>query len=138
MANGEARDNASSKVARDRADGWAPGSHCRPSPRGRDGTFGIGAVAEDRRSGRTTVGWFLFVEHGGVYDGAIAKLFLSTSDPKNPICASCRDDRHNAPLLGLPLIRNMKRNGLAYEGGNILDPRDGNVYSAKMQGEPRR
>src|SRR5271155_4143309 len=86
----------------------------------------------------STVGWFLFVEHGGVYDGAIAKLFLSTSDPKNPICASCRDDRHKAPLLVLPLSRNMKRNGLAYEGGNILDPRDGNVYSAKMQGEPRR
>jgi uncharacterized protein DUF2147 len=82
------------------------------------------------------VGWFLFVEHNGVYEGAIAKLFPKTGEDPNPICTRCEDDRKDAPFLGLSLIRDMKRNGLKYEGGNIIDPRNGTVWRAMMTVSP--
>jgi hypothetical protein len=77
--------------------------------------------------------WFLIRDGGGgVYAGAIVRMFLKPGEDPNVACDKCADDRRNKPWMGLEIIRGMKRDGMKYTDGTILDPRDGNIYSAQM------
>ena len=82
-------------------------------------------------------GWFRIAERNGVYEGQIVKMFPKPGqDPASWRCVKCEGDQKNAPVLGLTFIKSMKRQGLAYEDGKILDPRDGSLYSARMDLSP--
>ena len=80
--------------------------------------------------------WFLFFERAGVYEGSVVKMFIRPGTPSNPICNNCPGEKKNQSVLGLSLVNGMKRNGLNYDKGNIIDPRNGSVYQAKMKVSP--
>jgi uncharacterized protein (DUF2147 family) len=82
-------------------------------------------------------GWFAITEQDGVYDGTLVKMFLQPGQDPGVVCDKCRGDRHDKPWLGLQIIRGMKPDGdTKYDGGTILDPRDGDVYDAMMTVSP--
>src|SRR6187399_2003294 len=72
----------------------------------------------DEKTGQAE-SWFNITEKDGIYTGKIVKMFTKPGEPppESFRCAKCEGDEKNAPVLGLALIKNMKRKGLTYEDG---------------------
>lgn len=70
----------------------------------------------------------------GQYVGKIIQL---VNKPANNNCVKCTDDRKNKPLIGLEIIRGLKKEGNDFTGGTIMDPSSGKVYKCtiKRQGD---
>lgn len=49
------------------------------------------------------------------------------------VCSACTDERKNAPMKGLVIIRNLTRDGDAWDGGDILDPDSGTIYGCRIK-----
>ncbi len=73
-------------------------------------------------------------ESNGVLSGRVVKLFREPSEEQDPICKQCdpSDDRYNKKVIGMEIIRNMKKDGDEWDDGTILDPSNGNVYDCKI------
>jgi len=89
---------------------------------------------EKRNQSAQPEGWFRIAERDGVYEGQIVKMFPKPGeDVAAWRCSRCEGEQKNAPVLGITFIKGMRRNGLRYENGTILDPRDGATYDALME-----
>jgi uncharacterized protein (DUF2147 family) len=80
---------------------------------------------------------FQIIDCNGLYQGKIVKIFpRSSEDPSTFRCTECEGEQKNAPVVGLTLIKGLRRDGLDYRDGTILDPRDGSTYNALMELSP--
>jgi len=68
---------------------------------------------------------------GGLITGRVEKL-LHPSHP-DPLCEKCRDERHDKPITGLTIIDGLHQDGEVWDGGSILDPENGKVYTVRLK-----
>jgi uncharacterized protein (DUF2147 family) len=65
----------------------------------------------------------------GIYYGKIVKL---STGPANALCRTCKDDKKDKPLLGMLLLRNLKKEGSQYVEGKIYEVEEGKEYKCSM------
>src|ERR1700730_1406946 len=99
-------------------------------------TTAVGLGEKDDVLSGKAEGWIRITERNGVYDGTIVKIFFKPGEDQNPVCDKCEGADRGKPVMGLTLIKGMRRTGNHYEGGTITDPRDGSVYRALMELSP--
>jgi len=72
-------------------------------------------------------------ERDGALFGRIEKRLTPDAKP-DAVCTECSDDRKGQPITGLEIIRGTsKSDGKdVWEGGKILDPENGRIYSLRL------
>lgn len=75
----------------------------------------------------------VFEKDGKVF-GKVVKLLRTPDEDPDPVCRDCdeEDDRYNKKIIGMEIMRDMIKSGDAYDGGTILDPKNGRVYRCKI------
>ncbi|HEY5803081.1 MAG TPA: DUF2147 domain-containing protein [Lysobacter sp.] len=67
----------------------------------------------------------------GSLAGRVSDVLQSDRGP-NPVCDKCSGDRKDKPVKGMVILWGIKQKGDTWEGGQILDPASGKVYSVKV------
>ncbi len=69
-------------------------------------------------------------ETNGIFTGKIEKLL----DPakQDATCDECTDERKGKPVVGLTIMRNVKKGESHWDGGDILDAANGKVYRVRL------
>lgn len=73
------------------------------------------------------------VEENGSFEAIIDKIFPQPGEDPDPKCDKCKDHRKDQRVIGMKIMTGLKRTGTAFDGGQILDPDDGNIYRVKMK-----
>ena len=74
----------------------------------------------------------IFEKQGKVF-GKIIEIF--ESEHRNRKCEKCEGEDKNKPILGLIIIKGLKKSGKVFDGGKITDPKNGSTYNCKISME---
>lgn len=62
----------------------------------------------------------------------VVKQVLFSDQGTHPICEKCEGERHNQPVEGMVIMWGVKQDGDVWDGGQILDPKNGKTYKVKL------
>ena len=71
-------------------------------------------------------------EVNGTLQGKVLQVLQSDEGP-HPVCKECDGDRKDKPVEGMVIMWGVKQDGDEWDGGKILDPKNGKVYKVKLK-----
>ena len=71
-------------------------------------------------------------ESNGELQGVVEKIVDQPGDDPAHLCKECKGDRKDKPIIGMTILWGLKKDGEAWTGGEILDPKNGRIYRAKV------
>ncbi len=68
-------------------------------------------------------------------DGKIYGKVVEIVDPakRDAKCKECPGDDKGKPIMGLVILKGLKKDGKEYNGGTIMDPNNGKVYKSYIE-----
>jgi uncharacterized protein (DUF2147 family) len=97
-----------------------------------DSPVGVWRTVDDKTGKERSV--VRITENNGVFEGTVEKLLnRQPDDDPDGLCRKCDGERKDKPIVGMTILWGLKKDGDQFAGGEILDPKNGKIYRAKMK-----
>lgn len=73
----------------------------------------------------------VYEQRDGTLSGRVVEILHSERGP-NPLCDKCKGELKGKPVKGMVILWGVRKKGDSWEGGQILDPASGKVYSVRL------
>ena len=70
-------------------------------------------------------------ERSGKIYGKIIEIL--NPNRKNAVCDKCEGENKDKPILGMIIIDGLTKDNDVYDGGNILNPSNGKIYTSRLK-----
>lgn len=73
-------------------------------------------------------------EKNGKYFGQVVSILPGPDVDPDPVCNKCPEDdpRYNQKVIGMEIIKDLRKSGDEFSDGTILDPANGRIYRCKL------
>jgi uncharacterized protein (DUF2147 family) len=97
-----------------------------------DSPVGLWRTVDDKTGKERS--FIRIAESNGVFEGKVEKLLnRQPDDDPDGLCRKCEGERKDKPIVGMTILWGLKKDGDQFAGGEILDPKNGKIYRAKMK-----